>query len=206
METSIKLDTKNNIEIFGNTKPDVNYCYKILLNQKKSDIPEKRIGPRKQTVTGCHAIASDSNNFFSVFNVSDNFFNDFTDNELNETEFSIEIAKDPLNVSNDEFGPDPKPGQVLRNCSKSLSINFYNLVSSIKDFGAHPSPKKQTIVHPIPRDARKVDITNYRPITSLSKISLAFEKSYKLLSPSICSTSYLLINLVFESLYHVLIS
>ena len=62
--------------------------------------------------------------FLFVFNASDNFFEEFSDNKLNKIGIWIEIAQDDLNASSDVIGPDPVPGRVLRKISKSLSIPF----------------------------------------------------------------------------------
>ena len=73
--------------------------------------------PETQKEIGCHESAKALKKFFSaVFNESDNCLNDFIDNQLNEIEILIEIAKDILNASGDGFGPDLILEQVLRKC------------------------------------------------------------------------------------------
>ena len=148
-----------------------------MSNLKKSVIPEKMIDPKKQTLTGCHAILNGFNKFsVSVFNASDNFFIDFTDNELNEVEISIGIAKDALNASSGGFGPDLIPSQVWRKSSNNISIHFYNLVSSIGEAVVYPTSWKQHFITLFLKDGPKDEIIKFLPTSSLSKLSLANEK------------------------------
>ena len=113
-----------------------------------------------------------------MFNASDNFFNDFTDNGFNETETSIDIAKDALKASSDGPGRDLIPVRMKRKCSNIFSIHFYILVSFMRESGVYPFSCKQTILTPIPKDGRKADTTNYSLIASLSlsKLPLAIER------------------------------
>ena len=115
IENSTELETIFFMEIFSSTKRDVSHCYKLLSNLKNFDIPEKIADPEKQKMNGCHALSNAFNKVFvSIINAWGNYLNDFTDNELNEVEISIEIAKDGLNASSEGFGPDLTPGQVWR--------------------------------------------------------------------------------------------
>ena len=75
-----------------------------------------------------------------MFNASDETFTDFTDNEVNELDVTIEIVRDALKSSSDGSGPNLIPGQVLRKCSNNLSIHFTNLISFIMQSGDYPSP------------------------------------------------------------------
>ena len=90
--------------------------------------------------------------------LSDNYFNDFTENELNEVEISIATAKDASNASSDGFSPDFIPVQVLRKCFNSLSILVYNLVSFIGEAGVYPPSWNQTNSIAILGDGPKTDI------------------------------------------------
>ena len=57
------------------------------------------------------------------------------------------------------------------------SLNtFYNLSKVIVKTGVYPTSWKKTIITPIFKEGLKNEIANYRPIASLSKLSLAFEK------------------------------
>ena len=106
-----------------------------------------------------------------VCNVSDETFTDFSDNEFNELDVTVEIVRDALNSSCDGTSPDLIPGQILRKCSNSLSIHFYNLIFFIIQSGDYLSPWKRTIFTPIFKDGRNAEMSHYRPIASLSKLS-----------------------------------
>ena len=135
------------------------------------------IDPKKKTITGSSKIANAFNQYFgSVFNAFDDTFTDFTDNVLNDVELSTEIAKEALDLSTDGIGPDGIHGQILRMCSNSLSIHFYNLSKVVVETGVYPTSWKKTIITPIFKEGLKNEIANYRPIASLSKLSLAFER------------------------------
>ena len=64
----------------------------------------------------------------AVFNIFENYFDDFRDNELNEIEISIKIIKDALNPLSEKWDPNFAPGQDIRKCSNSFSIHFKDLV------------------------------------------------------------------------------
>ena len=58
-----------------------------------SYIPEKMIELKKQTVNRGHGVSNAMIRFFvSIFNALDNYFNRFTDKELNKNEIWIELA------------------------------------------------------------------------------------------------------------------
>ena len=177
LENSIELDTNVFLDKFCAVNGDVNDCYKLIRKLKISDIPKTMIDPKKKKITGSSKIANAFNQYFgSVFNASDDTFTDFTDNVLNDVELSTEIAKEALDLSTDGIGPDGIHGQILRKCSNSLSIHFYNLSKVIIETGVYPTSWKKTIITPIFKEGLKNEIANYRPIASLSKLSLAFER------------------------------
>ena len=106
------------------------------------------IDPKKKKITGSSKIANAFNQYFgSVFNASDDTFTDFTDNVLNDVELSTEIAKEALDLSTDGIGPDGIHGQILRKCSNSLSIHFYNLSKVIVKTGVYPTSWKKPLSH-----------------------------------------------------------
>ena len=154
----------------------MNDCYKLLSNLKCSDILETMIDAKNLTVCGTDTFANAFNEFFvSVLNASGETLNDFTDNEINEMDVTVETVRDALKSSGNGIGPDLIPGQILRDCSNSPSIVSYNIVSFIMQSGDNPSSWKRTIKTPIINDGGKAEITNYRPIAYLSKLPLAFE-------------------------------
>ena len=177
LENSIELDTNVFLDKFYAVNGDVKDCYKLIRKLKISDIPKTMIDPEKKKITRCSKIANAFNQYFgSVFNAFDDTFTDFTDNVLNDVELSIGIAKEALDLSTDGSGPVGIHGQILRNCSNSLPIQFYNLSKVIIETGVYPTSWKKTIITPIFKEGLKNEIANYRPIASLSKLSLAFER------------------------------
>ena len=72
-----------------------------------------------------------------MFNASDEIFTDFTDNEKNELDVFVETVRDALKSSSNSTGMDLIPGQILRDCSNSLSIHIYKQVSFIKQSGGY---------------------------------------------------------------------
>ena len=146
IENSIELDTNVFLDKFCAVNGDVNDCYKLIRKLKISDIPKTMIDPKK--ITGSSKIANAFNQYFgSVFNAFDDTFTDFTDNVLNDVELSTEIAKEALDLSTDGIGPDGIHGQILRECSNSLSIHFYNLSKVIEETGVYPTSGKKPLSH-----------------------------------------------------------
>ena len=148
LENSIELDTNVFLDKFCAVNSDVNDCYKLIRKLKISDISKTMIDPKKKKNTGSSKTANAFNQYFgSVFNASDDTFTDFTDNVLNDVELSTEIAKEALDLSTDGIGPDGIHGQILRKCSNSLSIHFYNLSKVIVETGVYPTSWKKNHYH-----------------------------------------------------------
>ena len=124
MEITLKLDTTLFIDNFSSSNCDMNDCYKLLSNLKSSGIPETMIDTKKQTVCCSDNIANAFTEFFvSIVNASDETFTDFTENEINELDVTVEIVRDDLKYSNGT-GTDLIPGQIQKKCSNGLSIHF----------------------------------------------------------------------------------
>ena len=148
LESSTELDTNVFLDKFCAVNGDVNDCYKLIRKLKISDIPKTMIDPKTKNITGSSKIANAFNQYFgSVFNAFDDTFTDFIDNVLNDVELSTETAKEALDLSTDGIGPDGIHGQILRKCSNSLSIHFYNLSKVIAETGVYPTSSKKPLSH-----------------------------------------------------------
>ena len=74
------------------------------------------------------------------------------------------------------MGSDALPSFVMKHCSDFLSPAICTLFNSIVSSCFWPSEKKLSHVTPFYKLASSSDITNYRPISILPKLSVIFER------------------------------
>ena len=72
-------------------------------------------------------------------------------------------------------GPDQVPGNVFQAVSDNLSVHLLKLVQNIISTCDYPECWKLIGVKPIHKKGSTKNIENYRPVASLSKLSLCFE-------------------------------
>ena len=129
------------------------------------------------------------------------FFQRFYRKRLNEIENSVETAKNALNASSDGFGPDLKTCQVIQNVLTvypSTSTNFFHRVTWRLPFCAEANYQYSFSLGSCKSCFYKL-MPHY---ITLQIITGNRKKSWVLLSPSICRTSFFPNSLVLESLDH----
>ena len=127
--------------------------------------------------------ATGFNKFFaSVFNDQEMFtLPDLFSNVsicLNDLNLSLPDIESFLNYCPDtsNTGPDNIPSFVLSHCSDIISPLVYDLFAWILKHKNWPSQWKTSFVTPLYKSDARNDITNYRPISILPRISLILER------------------------------
>ena len=124
-----------------------------------------------------YSIATAFNNHFSnVFNRSVGIFTDFSPGDFNDVVFGFEEVNAALKLASLGTGLDSIPGLFLRENADNLTFHVYKLFAGIVDSCEYPSQWKDSYVTPIFKSGSKMDISCYRPISILSKLSLIFER------------------------------
>ena len=122
-------------------------------------------------------IAEAFNAFFAiVFNHKTSAFSDSSDDEINTVQITQNEVFDALYLSTPGKGHDEISGDFLKTCCSELSFHVYKLFQSILHRGIYPEEWKIAKITPVFKSGKKEDVTCYRPISPLSKISLSFER------------------------------
>ena len=94
---------------------------------------------------------------------------------INITELDIENVIKTTNL-NTAAGPDEIHPVVIKNCSKSFILPLLLLFSKILESCTYPELWKISYITPVFKANDKCDISNYRPITTISIFAKLFEK------------------------------
>ena len=95
---------------------------------------------------------------------------------LNNICFTLKEVHQSLIACRPGTGADGIPGQIIHSIANSLSVHFLQLANYIINTSTYPEVWKTVDVKPLHKKGDKHDILNYRPIASLSKLSLCFER------------------------------
>lgn len=77
---------------------------------------------------------------------------------------------------NKNGGPDRIPNIFLKNCAHQLALPLSIIFNKSLSSGIFPSTFKEAFVTPIFKNGDSSNIANYRPVSMLNSIALAFEK------------------------------
>ena len=141
-------------------------------------------------------IAEAFNAFFANdFNHKTSAFSDFSDNENNTVQITQNDVFDALYLSTPGKGHDGISGDFLKTSCSELSFHVYSLVQSFLHSGIYPEKWKITKITHVFKSGKKQDVTCYRPISLLSKLSLSFEnvffkKLYKFIAPNLSTRQF----------------
>ena len=168
---SIELDTAVFVDSFTKRNSGRNGCFKLQKILKTSNVPNVMIHidvKLQQNVD----IAEAFNVFFaSVFNHKTSAFSDFSDNEINTVQIIQNDVFDALYLSTPGKGPDGISCDFLKTCCSEFSFRLYKLFQSILHSGIYPEEWKIAKITPVFKSGKKQDVTCYRPISLLSKLS-----------------------------------
>ena len=192
---SIELDTAVFVDSFTKRKSGLNGCFKLQKKLKTSNIPnvvihdDVKLQQNVDIAEALHAF------FANVFNHKTSAFSDFSDNEIITVQTTQIYVFDALYFSTPGKGYDGISGDFLKTCCSELSSHVYNLFQSILHSGNYPKEWKIAKITPIFKSGEKQDVTCYRPISLLSKLSLSFKrvifkKLYKLIAPKMFTRQF----------------
>ena len=122
-------------------------------------------------------------------------FSDFSENEINTVQITQNDVFDGLYLSSPGKGHDGISGDFLKTCCSELSFHVYKLFQSILHSGIYPEEWKIAKITPVFKSGKKQDVTCYRPISLLSKLSLSFgrvtfKKLYKSIAPKMSTRHF----------------
>ena len=92
-------------------------------------------------------------------------------------------------------GHDGISGDFLKTCCSEISFHVYKLFQSILHSSIYPEEWKIAEITPVFKSGKKQDVTCYRPISLLSKLSLSFErvifkKLYTFIAPKLSTRQF----------------
>ena len=193
---SIELDTQLFFEIFFKFNTKMNDIYKLIESLRMKDqFPNEMFHNNNQFI-GPSEIAQEFNTFFiNQFTPCDRKYRDFPPSVLNEIEFSLEEVIETRLQTSDGMGSDNMSGATIRKIATPLSIHFLGLARSILETAKYPDNWKLVDIKPLHKNGAKNIISNYRPVASLSRLSLSFERLlfkhlYKFIAPKINSSQH----------------
>ena len=134
-------------------------------------------------------------NFASVFNHETSAFRDVSNNEIKTVQITQNDVFDALSLSTPGKDHDGISGDFLKTCCSELSFHVYKLFESILYSGIYPEEWKIAKITSVFKSGKKQDVTCYRPISLLSKLSLPFErvifkKLYKFIAPKLSTRQF----------------
>ena len=173
---SIEHDTAVFVDSFTKRNSGLNACFKLQKLLKTSNALNVMIYNDVKFQQNVD-IAEAFNAFFaSVVNHKTSAFSDFSDKEINTVQITQNDVFDALYLSTPGKGHDEISGEFLKTCCSELSFHVYKLFQSLLDSGIYPEEWKIAKITAVFKSGKKQDVTCYRPIRLLSKLSLSFER------------------------------
>ena len=195
VEISIKLDTAVFVDSFTKRNSGLNGCFKLQKILKTSNVPNV-MNHNDVKLQRNVDIAEAFNAFFaSVFNHKTSAFSNFSDIEINTVQITQNDVFDASYLSTPGKCHDGINGNFLKTCCSELSFHVYKLFQSILHSGIYPEEWKIAKITPVFISGKKQDVTCYRPISLLSKLSFSFErviskKLYKFIAPKLSTRQF----------------
>ena len=196
VQESIALDTHIFIEKFLDANLNVNDCYKLNKSfQRSKTLPACMTLNDEILVADLNKANGFNKYFWSVFKKDSLPFSDFSENTLNNFEFTIQDVDKALRQTKRGSSTDVINGDFILQTSNALGIRYQNLLKNLLNHSYWPNEWKQAIITPLHNTGNIESICNYRPISCLSKISLVFErllfnKLYDFLSPQLSGSQF----------------
>ena len=114
--------------------------------------------------------------FCSVFKKDSLPFSDFSENTLNNIEFTIQDVDKALRQTKRGSSTDAINGDFILQTSNALGIHYHNLLKNLLNHSYWPNDWEQAIITPFHKSSNIESICNYRPISCLSKLLFVFER------------------------------
>ena len=192
---SMELDTAVFVDSFTKRNSGLNGCFKLQKILKISNVPNVMIHNDVKLQQNVDITEAFKDFIASVFNHKTSAFSDFSDNENNTVQIAQNDVFDALYLSTPGKGHDGISGDFLKTCCSELSFLVHKLFQSFLHSGIYPEEWKIAKITPVFKSGKKQDVTCYRPISLLSRISLSFErvifkKIYKFIAPKLSTRQF----------------
>ena len=192
---SIEIDTAVFVDSFTKCNSGLNGCFKLQKILKTSNVANFMIQNDVKLQRYVDIAEAFNALFASVFNHKTSAFSDFSDNEINTVQITQNDVFDASYLSTPGKGRDRISGDFLKTRCSELSFHVYKLFQSILHSGIYPEEWKIAEITPVFKSGKKQDVTCYRPISLLSKLSLSFErvffmKLYKFIAPKLSTRQF----------------
>ena len=139
-----------------------------------SPLPEHNSN-KKDNYTGEKVCEAFNVYFCDVYQDESTSFNDYSDHLFNDLVFDQSSVETALSTTSLGTGPINIPVSLLRHISSDISYHVLKLFQAICFSCVYPDTWKMSRIYPIYKKADKSNVTSYRPISILSKLSLTFE-------------------------------
>ena len=178
-EESIKLDTELFLEQFCQSNSGLHGCFRILNALKSNSLPQSFYLPGdEKLLTDCPiTIANTINEYFvKSFEKPAHVYGDFSGDFFNSVLITFSAVYSALLKTKDSCGLDRIPGLFLSSCVSDLCFHVLKLFVHITETSCFPSNWKRSYIRPVYKNCPRNFVNSYRPISILSKLSLAFER------------------------------
>ena len=178
--TSIELDRFSLVEQLNlkNTK----HCYRLLRSLKSNSLyPSSMFFGSIKVVSSFEKTQLFITFFSSVFKAGSCLLPELQAHgsiHLEDVSFTIDDVYNLLSRIPDDLsmGMDAIPSFVLKECAQQLSPLVFEFFLRITKTQQWPSQWKTSTVTPLHKSGSTSDVTNYRPISILPKLSVVFER------------------------------
>ena len=196
VQESIALDTHIFIYKFVDANLNVNDCYKLINSFQRSNKLPACMTLNDEILTDDLNKANGFNKHFcSVFKGDSLPFSDFSENTLNNIEFTIQDVDKALRQTKRGSSTEAINGDFFLQTSNALGIHYHKLLKNLLKHSYWLNEWKQAILTPLHKSGNIESICNYRSISCLSKLSLVFErlpfnKLYDFFSPQLSGSQF----------------
>ena len=193
-EESIKLDTEAFLGQFCQSNSGLHGCFRLLNALKSNSLPQSfyLLGEDK-LLTDCPITIADAFNeyFFKSFEKPDHVNDDFSEDLSNSVPITFSAVYSALLKAKDGCGLDRIPGLFLSFCASDIYFHVLKLFVHITETSCFPSNWKSSYIRPVYKNGPRNFINSYRPISILSKLSLAFEPNlFDFFNEKVCNKTH----------------
>ena len=177
-EKSINLDTELFLEQFCQSNSGLHGCFRLLNAIKSNSLPQSFYLPGEdKLLTGCPITVANAFNEYVVksYEKPAHVNGDFCENLFNSVPITFSAVYSALLKTKDGCGLDRIPGLFLSSCASDICFHELRHFVHITETSCFPSNWKKSYIKPVYKNGPRNFIYSYRPISILSKLSLAFE-------------------------------
>ena len=167
------------MEQFCHSKSGPAGCFRLLYALKYNSLSQflYLLGENKRLVDCPLTIANAFNEYFvKHFEKPAHVYNDFSTDIINSVPITFSAVYSALLRTNDGRGLYRIPGLFPSSCASDICFHVLKVFVQITETSCFPSGWKRSYIRPVYKNGPQNFINSYRPISILSKLSLAFER------------------------------